>query len=64
MQKPNERLNADARELQTDAAGAVGADAVRDGDATKSTQVPRWMQLAYDLEQCDDAEPENRREVF
>ena len=56
--QPNERMDFEAREEQTEAR--------RDGRIEEREQrtPTRWVQLAYDLEQYGEERPEQRGEVF
>jgi len=61
--RPNERLDDDVREQLRDEADGERAGAGNEG-APSSTRSTRWVQLAYDLEQYGDGDPENRGEVY
>ena len=60
--RPNERTNDDA-EGRTDATSTPLADG-GEIEPKKSRPSIRWVQLAYDLEQYGDPDPDERREVF
>jgi len=61
--RPNERLDARLAEQTLD--GANGEEAnPRNDTARQSARLTRWVQLAYDLEQYGDGDPENRGEVY
>jgi len=64
--QPNERMDSDGNGQRTDAEGAWLADGHRDGETGESrhTRSGRWVQLAYDLEQYGDPDPDERGEVF
>ena len=61
-ERPNEPVN-DDRDLGGEAETASLANA---GDSKPTTPRPpiRWVQLAYDLEQYGDPDPDERGEVF
>ena len=60
--RPNEPVN-DGSERS---GAAENASPANGGDAapTKSRPTIRWVQLAYDLEQYGDPDPDERGEVF
>ena len=60
--RPNEQME-DRTELRTDAGGSSTGDG-GDVDAEKSRPSIRWEQLAYDLEQYGNPDPNERGEVF
>jgi len=57
-ERPNERMDSDATKERTEGR--------RDGETDEREQQPpmRWVQLAYDLEQYGEGNPEQRGEVF
>lgn len=61
--RPNERMDDDS-DLRGDADGTPPANRSRDVEPTKSKPPIRWVQLAYDLEQYGDPDPDERGEVF
>lgn len=61
--RPNERKDED-REPRTGAARTPLADGNGDIEPTTSRPSIRWVQLAYDLEQYGDPDPDERGEVF
>lgn len=60
--RPNERTDENT-ERRADAQRAPLADR-GDIKPTKSKPSVRWVQLAYDLEQYGDPDPDERREVY
>lgn len=63
---PNERMDSDGMDQRTEASAAESAGGRRDGetDDANARSSTRWVQLAYDLEQYGDVDPEQRGEVF
>ena len=61
-EQPNERID-DGAERRTDADGAPLADG-SDVEPNRSRPPARWVQLAYDLEQHGDPDPDEHREVY
>jgi hypothetical protein len=61
--QPNERMDSRGTEQRTEAWPANGR---RQGDTDDTEPRPstRWVQLAYDLEQYGDVDPEQRGEVY
>lgn len=59
--RPNEQVE-DSAELRADADSSPTGDGGI--DAKKSRPSIRWVQLAYDLEQYGDPDPNERGEVF
>jgi hypothetical protein len=66
MQNPHdERMDFDGSGHPTDApAGRDDGRHAGDGNPLDSRPSTRWVQLAYDLEQYGDLDPEERGEVF
>ena len=65
-ERRNERMDFDDNEERGDAAGAWLADGRDEVQPDESARKPstRWVQLAYDLEQYGDPDPNERGEVF
>ena len=61
--RPNEQTN-HGRELRGETPRTPLAEGGEDTERRKSRPSIRWVQLAYDLEQCGDPSPDERGEVF
>jgi len=61
--RPNERLDGQLAEQTLEGAGAEQANPRHDS-GRRAARSTRWVQLAYDLEQYGDGDPEHRGEVY